>query len=152
MIEIEDNGGGFDASTLVRLGLSGFVIIEPTSPSQRDLSADGHDGSSGGALPNQTSSQHPGRTKRGGKSKEIVGASRPEPAHATSGGSGLGLEICRRIVTRAGGWIEIESAPGIGSIVRVVLPASQARGTGHAAPPGDANADSPNSRGSSHAA
>jgi signal transduction histidine kinase len=45
----------------------------------------------------------------------------------------LGLEICRRIVTRAGGWIEIESAPGIGSIVRVVLPASQTRSSASAA-------------------
>jgi signal transduction histidine kinase len=43
--------------------------------------------------------------------------------HAPSGGSGLGLTISRRIVSDHGGTLEIVSAPGRGTTVRVVLPA-----------------------------
>lgn len=38
-----------------------------------------------------------------------------------SGGAGLGLEISRRLVERAGGRIEIESRAGVGTTVRVIL-------------------------------
>ncbi|RMD96257.1 MAG: hypothetical protein D6812_17445 [Deltaproteobacteria bacterium] len=37
-------------------------------------------------------------------------------------GSGLGLAICQRIVTRHGGRIELESAPGKGTCVRLSFP------------------------------
>lgn len=42
-------------------------------------------------------------------------------------GSGLGLSISQRIVTAAGGSIEVETAPGAGTTFRVWLPASTAR-------------------------
>jgi len=38
-------------------------------------------------------------------------------------GSGLGLTIARRLVSAHGGRIEIESESGIGTVVRVILPA-----------------------------
>jgi signal transduction histidine kinase len=39
-----------------------------------------------------------------------------------SGGSGLGLSICRDLVGGLGGSIELDSAPGAGTRVRVRLP------------------------------
>lgn len=39
-------------------------------------------------------------------------------------GTGLGLPICRDIVTSMGGWMSIESNPGVGTAVRLVLPAA----------------------------
>lgn len=40
-------------------------------------------------------------------------------------GSGMGLAICRRIAQRHGGDIEVESAPGKGSVFRIRLPVRQ---------------------------
>jgi PAS domain S-box-containing protein len=42
-------------------------------------------------------------------------------------GTGLGLAICHGIVTRMGGDITVESEPGQGTTVRVVLPATEAQ-------------------------
>lgn len=41
---------------------------------------------------------------------------------AASGGTGLGLFICRNIVTDAGGTLTFETTPGVGTVFRVVLP------------------------------
>lgn len=40
----------------------------------------------------------------------------------SGGGAGLGMDVCVRLVSRAGGWIEVESEWGEGTVVRVVLP------------------------------
>lgn len=40
----------------------------------------------------------------------------------TKSGMGLGLGICKNIIERQGGRIEVESAPGEGSTFRVILP------------------------------
>jgi signal transduction histidine kinase len=49
-----------------------------------------------------------------------------------SGGSGLGLSLCRDLVAGLGGSIELDSAPGVGTRVRVALPLAP-RGAQHAA-------------------
>lgn len=47
-------------------------------------------------------------------------------------GEGLGLAICRRIVTAAGGDVEVASELGVGTTVRVLLPAASAPAEGGA--------------------
>lgn len=54
-------------------------------------------------------------------------------------GSGLGLTLCERIVDTLGGRIEIESTPGEGTAVHVVLPADRVEGR-----PGEAPAEGSN--------
>jgi signal transduction histidine kinase len=50
-----------------------------------------------------------------------------EPFFTTKEGTGpgLGLSICKRIVEEHGGRLELESAPGEGTTVRLSLPLSR---------------------------
>jgi two-component system, OmpR family, phosphate regulon sensor histidine kinase PhoR len=51
-----------------------------------------------------------------------------EPVSSGAGGVGLGLHITRRIVEAHGGSVRIESHPGKGTTIRLVLPAAQRAG------------------------
>jgi signal transduction histidine kinase len=44
---------------------------------------------------------------------------------AGTDGTGLGLAVCRRVVTRHGGTITVEDDPGGGTLIRVELPAAR---------------------------
>lgn len=50
-----------------------------------------------------------------------------QPFFSTKGpaGSGVGLATVRDIVTRAGGHVEVDSDPGVGTVFRVYLPAAE---------------------------
>ena len=50
---------------------------------------------------------------------------RIDKARSREEGAGLGLAIARWAVERQGGRIELDSAPGAGSVFRVVLPAGK---------------------------
>ncbi len=54
---------------------------------------------------------------------------------AVGAGTGLGLSICHSIVKVAGGEIAFESARGVGTTVRVVLPVLKSSVTGRSTPP-----------------
>ena len=43
---------------------------------------------------------------------------------ADSGGTGLGLGLCRMLISEMGGWIEVDSTVGQGTTFRVTLVAS----------------------------
>ncbi|UCE05325.1 MAG: hypothetical protein JSW07_17165, partial [bacterium] len=46
-----------------------------------------------------------------------------EPFYSTkSSGSGLGLAISKQVIEKHGGWIEVESLPGEGTVFRLFLP------------------------------
>lgn len=49
----------------------------------------------------------------------------PLTARSTQMGQGLGLSICRRIITSLGGELAFDREEGFGSVVRVALPAAQ---------------------------
>lgn len=58
--------------------------------------------------------------------------SRSDPSRSrNTGGAGLGLAICKAIVDRADGTIEIESTPHVGTVVTIRLPISEG-GSSHA--------------------
>lgn len=103
IIEVEDRGGGVAARAMRALGARGFRVHEM--------------GSGSGS----------GERREGG----VAGDGGVAGVAGLAGGSGLGLEICRRVVERAGGWIEIESRAGVGTTVRVHL--RRAGGAGSAA-------------------
>jgi PAS domain S-box-containing protein len=62
------------------------------------------------------------------------------------GGTGLGLSICHGIVSGLGGQISIDSAPGRGTQVRVVLPVTLELPAGEAAAPDEPAAEAPPQR------
>lgn len=45
------------------------------------------------------------------------------PDGKPGGGSGLGLTVCKRLIERVGGTIEVDSVPGEGACFRLLLPA-----------------------------
>jgi signal transduction histidine kinase len=62
-----------------------------------------------------------------------------EPFYTTKeGGFGLGLAICRSILWEAGGEMTIDSAPGKGTTVTVLLPVAEAAAPARAVAPAPA--------------
>ncbi len=50
-------------------------------------------------------------------------------------GTGLGLTVCRDLITRADGSIEVDSSPGMGATFRITLPAATKPSSGSASDP-----------------
>lgn len=54
-------------------------------------------------------------------------AHRSHDQHSTQErGTGLGMTMCKRLVEAVGGWLYVESTPGSGTTVAIVLPAARA--------------------------
>lgn len=60
-----------------------------------------------------------------------------------TGGYGLGLSLCKSIVTAHGGSIGVESAVGVGTTVTVVFPSAAGETAQRAFSPPDAGAQPP---------
>lgn len=109
MVEVVDCGGGVGEAAVRALRGRGFKVVVV-------------DGEGRGLAGGRERGDAPASegVSRGGSGVESRGVSE-RMSGGMSGGAGLGLEISRRLVGRAGGWIEIESRAGVGTVVRVVL-------------------------------
>ncbi|MGV6815127.1 MAG: ATP-binding protein [Phycisphaerales bacterium] len=54
--------------------------------------------------------------------EQAEGLSRPAHTDPAEGGHGIGLQVCRRLIDRAGGRFEMRSTPGVGTMVSIWLP------------------------------
>jgi signal transduction histidine kinase len=86
-----------------------FVVVQALDGATQLHIADQGDGIPGSALPHVFE-----RFFRADRSRSRA-----------SGGAGLGLSICKTIVERSGGTIQIQSVVGTGTEVTVTLPARQ---------------------------
>jgi signal transduction histidine kinase len=58
----------------------------------------------------------------------VFAGRRSPQARAVAKGDGIGLPLCRQLVELAGGCVDLKSIPGVGSVVTVMLPLSDAPG------------------------